>query len=594
MTYPIPRELLDDRLAWVGTSGYGKTYNASAGIEHVLARKHRVVISDPLDVWWGLRLASDGKTPSPYDVVIFGGKHADLPVTRHAGAIIGETVATMRESCIVSLGTLGSARERRLFMLDFLEALYHHTNPDKVEPYHVVFDEADLWAPQKPIEDEHKRLGARMEEIVRRGRVKGFIPWLITQRPAVLAKDVLSQADGLVSFKLTSSQDRDALGAWVEGQADRDDWKKMRAELATLERGTGVVWIPGAGILKTAAFPPKATYDSSKTPKRGERREKRELQPLDVDALKGRLSTVDAEAKANDPKALKAEIARLTAEIKKAATLSAASNEGPKINADEVRQAGYEDGYLKGIAIGFDQGANAMFDKMWIGVETFQGGVNNLMDTLRREKMLTTMPKPDLSKAAKIIPQNITPPRSASVRATGFQKPSSQVNHVPAEGLSGPAQRILDAMRELEAMGSPSPPREIVSFLAGYSNFRSKGFANAIGELRSGEMVTYPSTGLIALTDAGRRAGRKPEGRMTTHEIRRRVVELLGGKSAQILDPLIDTFPAAMPREDLARAAGYENFRSKGFANAIGRLRTLGFIAYPSTGRVAATDLLFP
>ncbi len=35
----------------------------------------------------------------------------------------------------------------------------------------------------------------RVEEIVRRGRIRGFVPWLISQRPAVLHKDVLSQAE---------------------------------------------------------------------------------------------------------------------------------------------------------------------------------------------------------------------------------------------------------------------------------------------------------------------------------------------------------------------------------------------------------------
>ena len=46
--------------------------------------------------------------------------------------------------------------------------------------------------------------GLGAEEIVRRGRVKGFIPWLITQRPAVLNKNVLSMVDGLVLLKLMS------------------------------------------------------------------------------------------------------------------------------------------------------------------------------------------------------------------------------------------------------------------------------------------------------------------------------------------------------------------------------------------------------
>jgi DNA helicase HerA-like ATPase len=78
-------------------------------------------------------------------------------------------------------------------MLAFLDAIYRKTDPAKDGPLHIVFDEADLWAPQKASEP---MLQSRMEEIVRRGRIKGFIPWLITQRPAVLSKDVLSQVDG--------------------------------------------------------------------------------------------------------------------------------------------------------------------------------------------------------------------------------------------------------------------------------------------------------------------------------------------------------------------------------------------------------------
>jgi hypothetical protein len=35
------------------------------------------------------RLRADGKTPSPYDLAIFGGLHADLPLTPNAGALIG-------------------------------------------------------------------------------------------------------------------------------------------------------------------------------------------------------------------------------------------------------------------------------------------------------------------------------------------------------------------------------------------------------------------------------------------------------------------------------------------------------------------------
>jgi hypothetical protein len=34
---------------------------------------------------------ADAKSPSPYEIVIFGGIHADLPITSHAGAIIADS-----------------------------------------------------------------------------------------------------------------------------------------------------------------------------------------------------------------------------------------------------------------------------------------------------------------------------------------------------------------------------------------------------------------------------------------------------------------------------------------------------------------------
>ena len=150
-------------------------------------------------------------------------------------------------------------------MAAFAEALYE-TNE---EPLHLVLDEADLWAPQRPIKGWEGLLG-HIEEIVRRGRVRGFIPWLITQRPAVVHKDVLSQADILIAMKLTASQDRDAIGAWIEGQADRREGNAILGELPRLRQGEGYLWAPSHGILQQVRFPAIRTFDSSRAPRRGE------------------------------------------------------------------------------------------------------------------------------------------------------------------------------------------------------------------------------------------------------------------------------------------------------------------------------------
>ena len=270
--------LLDQRIAFVGTAGAGKTYAAKGMVELAIKADARVCVVDPLGVWWGLRLAIDGKTPG-LKVLILGGLHGDVPINEHNGAAVARLVASGHFQGIVDVSELGSNAAVRRFMTAFAEAIYD-TNKSQL---HLVLDEADKWSPQRPGPDA-MALQGRISEIVRRGRVRGFVPWLITQRPAVLDKDVLSQADVLIALKLTSSQDRNAIGAWIEGQADRAQEKDIMAALPKLQRGTGFVWAPTDGILERVQFPGIATFDSSRTPKRGEVMEHGDLPPVDASA----------------------------------------------------------------------------------------------------------------------------------------------------------------------------------------------------------------------------------------------------------------------------------------------------------------------
>jgi hypothetical protein len=287
---PLPADALDDRIAIVGTAGSGKTYAAKGFVEQLLDIGVRVAIVDPLGVWWGLRASADG-TAAGYPVVVFGGRHADVQITAEKGSTLGRMIAREALACVVDLSELGSNAARRRFMAALSEALYEANE----EPLHLVLDEADLWAPQRPIKGWEGLLG-HIEEIVRRGRVRGFIPWLITQRPAVVHKDVLSQADILIAMKMTASQDRDAIGAWIEGQADRQEGKRILGDLPRLQRGEGYLWAPGHGLLDRVSFPPIRTFDSSRTPKRGERPAiPRTLAEVDLTAIITALAGVETE-----------------------------------------------------------------------------------------------------------------------------------------------------------------------------------------------------------------------------------------------------------------------------------------------------------
>jgi DNA helicase HerA-like ATPase len=79
-------------------------------------------------------------------------------------------------------------------MTAFLEALYRLKAREQFRtPVMLITDEADAIAPQRPMEGEERMLGA-MEDIVRRGGQRGIGCMLITQRTAVLNKNVLTQA----------------------------------------------------------------------------------------------------------------------------------------------------------------------------------------------------------------------------------------------------------------------------------------------------------------------------------------------------------------------------------------------------------------
>jgi DNA helicase HerA-like ATPase len=230
MKHPIPDEALARPIAFVGTVGSGKTFAAKGTLERPLAQGSRVCIVDPTGAWWGLKSSADGKSAG-FPVVVFGGDHADVPIDDRAGAALGELVAKGALQCVVDVSgmTMGG---RVRFMTEFQEALYHHNRAT----LYLVYDEADMFAPQRPMPDQTVMLN-RAEQIVRRGRIKGLRVMMITQRPAELHKSVLSQAGTLVALKLTSPQDRKAIGEWIKGQADEKKGAALLADVPLHKTG---------------------------------------------------------------------------------------------------------------------------------------------------------------------------------------------------------------------------------------------------------------------------------------------------------------------------------------------------------------------
>ena len=298
---PIRIGALEQHVAIVGRTGSGKSYAARGAVEGLLEAGRQVVVLDPTGVWWGLRAGADGGPGFPVPVI--GGDRADVALPAEAGAALATLLVERRQSAVVDTSgfTMG---ERRRFYGAFLAGLHHENRA----ALHLVVDEADELAPQRPLPDQTAVLH-EMDRIVRRGRARGFRVLMITQRPAVLHKDVLSQAGCLIAMQLTAAQDRAAIGAWIEGQADRAEAKALLASLPQLRTGEGWLWWPHAGPPVQQRFPRIRTLDTGSTPAHGEEAADMPLSDagLDIEALRTALAApADDNPRRDDGKALTA------------------------------------------------------------------------------------------------------------------------------------------------------------------------------------------------------------------------------------------------------------------------------------------------
>lgn len=534
-------KITDERLAIVGGTGSGKSYTSRGLVERVLNAGGRVGVIDPTGVWYGLRVDADGKKAG-FPLVVFGGDHGDLPLIETGGRVVAQAVSTSSQSWIIDTSALKTKAAERRFMLDFLDSLFMENRADLT----LVVDEADRFSPQR-MSPETTRLHERMEEIVRRGRVRGIKPWLITQRPASLNKDVLSQATAMICLRMTGVHDRKALEATIEGQADKATAKAIVDEMPRHKVGSGIVWAPQQDILTSVKFPKIVTLDTMRAPRAGEARLAKTLPPIDLGALREKLATVEEEAKANDPKVLKARIAELEREKASAKGVLGASE------ADLKKE--YERGYGAGVdwalssVMGRQRDAAARLTHLAGEVDALKRALEIPYDR----------------------PKNAPPaPRQAPVRAA----PVSRAPLASRQGDNGSlpkAERLI-----LTVLAQRDPERVSVDRIAAIAGYAAGGggFNNSLSSLRSKGYIEPGST--PGITGLGLAALGNFDPLPTGAELARYWMGKVGKAERSILESLVHG-GCVMSKEEIAAAAGYAP-DGGGFNNALSRLRTLGLI----------------
>lgn len=278
---PIPEIAMQDCGAVLGRRGAGKSGTGRKMLEHELDAGHRCGVIDPKGDWYGIRATKDGK-PSRFPVVVFGGAHADVDIDDKMGAAMGTVLASSSSSFIIDLSMFSTAGMRR-FMSAFAEAFFMVNR----SPITLFVDEADQLAPQR-VSADMAHLLHHMESLIRQGRQRGIFMWMLTQRPAVLNKNLLSQAETLIAMQMTGPHDRKAIREWMDAH-DPVQAQHVESQLSKLKTGEAFAWVPGANYLERVQFPLFETYDSGRTPQHGEIVGDVKLKALDVGELKSLL-----------------------------------------------------------------------------------------------------------------------------------------------------------------------------------------------------------------------------------------------------------------------------------------------------------------
>ncbi len=555
----LPLEAVTETFAILAKRGSGKTYCAAVLVEEMLKAGQTVVVADPVGVWWGLRSSADGQGPG-LPIVILGGDHADAPLVPEAGTAVADLAAEERLPLVLDLSHFTPPEQTR-FMTLFAERLYRKNRL----PLHLVLDEADQFVPQVPEAGQQPLLWA-MNRIVRLGRARGLGVTLISQRPAVLSKNVLTQTEVLITLRLTSPQDRKAVEAWVSAHDAPALRQEMLASLASLPVGTAWLWSPGwLDRLVKAQIRRRETFDSSATPKVGmgsgqlgtggaARPEPVTLATVDLDRLRARLADLAADAPETSDSAVRTVTVTQRVEVP---VLDPAQAAHLRETADALL---------------------AKADVLRADIGTLTATAQAILDRLDQAAPVpATLPVPDL------LP---VPPEM------GVRVPSPE----PTPALD----RVKITSEKLVGEKMPLAERKILSVLARYPDGRRKsqialltgyavsggGFNNALGALRSKGWLTGKDTLIITAEGCAALGDWEPLPAAGPALAAHWMAQLPKAERL-ILHALVGMHPQALTKEQIGTATGYAS-TGGGFNNALGRLRTLELIEGRAELRAAA------
>ncbi|MDR3406359.1 MAG: hypothetical protein P4L99_27995 [Chthoniobacter sp.] len=517
----LPLDIITMRIAIYGTSGAGKTAFGRLLAEKIHDAGHRFCAIDLKNDWWGLKSSADG-AHGAIPVVVFGGPRRDVQLFDDAGATVADTIASIGQSAIVDLDALSKGKQLK-FVTAFLERLYDVNR----EPLMLLADEADRYAPQKAMSVEANISLGAAEDICRRGRKRGIGSTWLTQRTAVLNKNVADICDMTVVFRTPGSRDLKELEDRVARVADKDQVREVMRLAPGLADGQAIFLsshpklrdcLPAGA--RPVQLPLPRTFDSSSTPGVGKRRvEPKVLAKADLAEIEKQMAAQVERAKAEDSTALRRELADLKRDYAKLQQTAAKSTAPVKT----VDRPVLKDGQL------------ARAEKLCDRLVAISGLIVGAVSAVKNANMQNNLHKMHIPARAAAPPVSRPP----------------QPDRVHGPGLGAGERRCLVAI----AQHTSGVTAEQLTILTGYK----KSSRNTYLQRLTSAGLAEKTRDRIVATEAGvAELGRDYERLPTGIALQDYWLGRLSGGEKAILQYVLNAHPTGADPDEMGESLGYK------------------------------------
>lgn len=345
----LPLNAVTQKLAMLGRTGSGKSYAATKLAEQMHDAGAQIVALDPVGMWWGLRLAGNGRDAG-IAIPVFGGLHGDVPLESGAGALMADLIVDRGISAICDVSQFEHDADKIRFATAFA-ARFFFRKKSAPSAVHVFIEEAQEFLPESPRKDEGTMLH-HFRRMWKLGRNFGIGGTIISQRPQAVSKEALNLTECVFAFQLTGPHERKALRLWIDEKGLKEDLDAILPKLAV---GEARVWSPAwLKISETIKVAAKRTFNASSTPEVGASAKVRNLAPIDLERIRVDMAATIEKQRAEDPRELRKKVAereKQIAELQK--QLAAGGKEKPadpaarerrKAELVEAEKRGYERG----------------------------------------------------------------------------------------------------------------------------------------------------------------------------------------------------------------------------------------------------------